>query len=180
MSPVVSSGDRNNLFEGSGIHLLARDASVPNDTRGVHDERRGAGDVDRVVRKGDVHAPTPGARAVVVDQDREGERMFLEPCGDVVALLAEHDQDVEAVGPKLFEAFAQLRDAAHAVGSPGAAMELDQERARASGGEIEGVARRSLTDESEGGFAGDHGAILTATVSPSRNGTRVVTKSVSA
>ena len=180
MSPFVSSGDRNNLCEGSGIQLMARDASVPNDTRGVHDERRGAGDVDRVVRKGDVHAPALGARAIVVDQDREGEWMLHEPRGDVVALLAQDNEHVETMGLELVEAFAQLRDAAHAVGSPGAAMELDQERARASGGEIEGVARRSLTDESEGGFAGDHGAILTATVSPSRNGTRVVTKSVSA
>ena len=57
-------------------------------------------------------------------------------------------------------------------------MELDQESARARGREIKGVTGRGRPGESGGGLAdGDHGATFTATVSPSRKGTRVVTKS---
>jgi hypothetical protein len=51
--------------------------------------------------------------------------MLRKPGGDVIALLAEDDRDVEAVGLKLVESFAQLRDAPDAVGSPGAAVKLD-------------------------------------------------------
>ena len=159
---------------------MARNAGVPDDARGVNDEGRGAGDVERVVRKADVRAPTLGARAVVVDQDREGEWVPREPGGDVFALLTKDDHDVEAVGLECFEAFAQLRDAFDAVGSPGAAVELDQERARArdGGGQLEGKAGCGRAGERGGGLAdGDHGATFTATVRPSRKGTRVVTKS---
>ena len=106
--------------------------------------------------------------------------MLHEPRGDVVVLLAEHDQDVEAAGLKLVETVEQLRDAAHADGSPSAAVERDQGRALAWGGEIEGVPGCGLAGERGGGVSGDHGATLTATVSPSRNGTSVVTKSAAA
>ena len=81
----------------------------------------------RVVVERNVHAPALRARAIVVDEDREGERVLIQPGSDVLPLLAENDDDVEAVGLKLGEAFTQLRDAAYAAGSPGAAMELDQE-----------------------------------------------------
>ena len=56
-------------------------------------------------------------------------------------------------------------------------MELDQEQARARSREIEGIARRSLSGEGGRDVSRVHGATFTATVSPSRNGTRVVTKS---
>ena len=84
------------------------------------------------------------------------------------------------MGLKLAEAFAQLRNAFHAGGSPGAAVKLDQERARAGdgAGEIEGGACCGRAGERGGVLAdGDQGATFTATVSPSRKGTRVVTKS---
>lgn len=94
--------------------------------------------------------------------------------------LAEHQDHVEAVGLKVSEAVTQLRDAACADGSPGAAMELDENRAITRGGEIERVARRRRAGERWGGIACGQGAILMATVSPSRMGTSVLTKSLSA
>jgi hypothetical protein len=118
-----------------------------------------------------------GARAVVVDEDREWERVRRQPTGDVFALLAQHDDDVEAVGLKLAETVAQLRDAEYAVGSPGGAVELDQDGALARGGEVEGGAGGGDAREGGGWVAWDHGAAFTAIVRPSRKGTSVVAKS---
>jgi hypothetical protein len=94
--------------------------------------------------------------------------------------LAQDDEDVEAVGLKLIEAVAQLRDAVRADGSPGAAVELDERRTVSRGGEIERVARRGPAGERGGGTADDYGATLIATVRPSRMGTRHVMKSEAA
>lgn len=48
------------------------------------------------------------------------------------------------------------------------------------GGKVERVADSGPARERRGGIAFGHGATFTATVSPSRMGTRVVTKSVAA
>ena len=159
------------------VHLVAGDTGVADDAGGVHDERGGARHVDRVVVQRDVDAPALGARAILVGQDREWEGVLGQPSGDAFALLAHDDEDVEGVGLKLVKAVAQLRDAAGAVGSPGAAVEFDQERAGAGGGEVEGRAGRGRSGERWGGVACGQWSTLTATVTPSRRGTSVVAKS---
>ena len=83
-------------MEGRGVHLVPRTAGISDNAGGIDDECRGAREVDRVVREANVRAPTLGARAVVVDQDRERKRVFSEPGGDVLSLLAKDDQNVEA------------------------------------------------------------------------------------
>ncbi len=56
-------------------------------------------------------------------------------------------------------------------------MEFDEDRARARPGEIEMLARSERAGEGGGGVADVHDEMRTAMVTPSRSGTRVVTKS---
>jgi len=106
--------------------------------------------------------------------------MGAEPRGHGLPLLAEDDENVELPGAEFLESFTQLRDASDAVRSPGAAVELDQGHTLARRSQIEVVpgGRRSRQLRGwmpDGGSA--HDAVFTATVTPSRIGTRVKTKS---
>ncbi len=106
---------------------LSREAPSDPSLR-IDDERGRPGDVDRVESQEPVDSIGPGGPSLLVDGDREGDRIPREVRPDRVSVLADHTDDGGSQGPDPPVVIPQLRDPPEAGRSPGSAQELDDAR----------------------------------------------------
>jgi hypothetical protein len=108
------------------ITLTLADVDVFNDSVAPNHEGCGTRDVDRVFSERVMNAVSFGDDAFLVEQEREGQRMFSQvfPGLEETAVLFGGDENRAAELVDLVFVWLELGHALHAVRSPGATQEL--------------------------------------------------------